>query len=241
MKNKKNFTFYGLVILGAVLTVPIAFIILNNFSDRSDVFKASCITGVFVLLSAVIILIYKYIFDVPMEVITQDKTVTELDRKRYWLLGYKKKQQFTTGIMKRLLKDIDQVMEQIEIFNRRKAVFGSLLGDMQEEQGGAIADMAVLVEEALDYNTDKIIDRIKIFDDKLQVFIVEQNLEYMEEYIGKNNQALMEFEKLITEISGMGDSTREVDISRLSDIIHAMKSLREKEGSEVEDLKKKYQ
>jgi len=241
MKNKKNLTLYGLVILSGILTIPIAFIIIKNFSNSSDVIKALFITAVFVVLAAAIILIYRQVFDVPIDVITQDKEVTKLGRKKYWFTAYIRKQRFSSSYMKRLYRSINRNIEQIESFYRRKDVFSSLLEELQGEQSGAIADMAALVENSLDFNSDKIIDRIKIFDDKLQVFLVEQNLEYIEEYINKNDQVLMEFEKLITEVSGMSGSESEVDISKLTDIITAMQNLRRNEDSQLEDLKKKYQ
>jgi len=241
MKNKKNLTLYGLVILAGLLTIPIAFIIIQNFSNSSDVVKALFITAVFVVLAAAIILIYRQVFDVPIDVITQDKEVTKLGRKKYWFTAYIRKQRFSSNYMKRLYRSINRNIEQIESFYRRKDVFSSLLEELQGEQSGAIADMAALVENSLDFNSDKIIDRIKIFDDKLQVFLVEQNLEYIEEYINKNDQVLMEFEKLITEVSGMSGAESEVDISKLTDIITAMQNLRRNEDSQLEDLKKKYQ
>ncbi len=241
MKNKKNLTLYGLVILAGILTIPIAFIIIKNFSNSSDVIKALFITAVFVVLAAAIVLIYRQVFDVPIDVLTQDKEVTKLGRKKYWFTAYIRKQRFSSSYMKRLYRSINRNIEQIESFYRRKDVFSSLLEELQGEQSGAIADMAALVENSLDFNSDKIIDRIKIFDDKLQVFLVEQNLEYIEEYINKNDQVLMEFEKLITEVSGMSGPESEVDISKLTDIITAMQNLRRNEDSQLEDLKKKYQ
>lgn len=241
MKNKKNLTLYGLVILSGILTIPIAFIIIQNFSNSSDVIKALFITAVFVVLAAAIVLIYRQVFDVPIDVLTQDKEVTKLGRKKYWFTTYIRKQRFSSSYMKRLYRSINRNIEQIESFYRRKDVFSSLLEELQGEQSGAIADMAALVENSLDFNSDKIIDRIKIFDDKLQVFLVEQNLEYIEEYINKNDQVLMEFEKLITEVSGMSGPESEVDISKLTDIITAMQNLRRNEDSQLEDLKKKYQ
>ncbi len=143
--------------------------------------------------------------------------------------------------MRRLLTGINRIIEQIDTFYRRREVFLSLIRDAQAEQGGAITDMSDLVENAMDHNTDKIIDRIKIFDGRLQEFIVEQNLGYLEEYMKKNDMVLLEFEKLITEASSLGDSAKEVDISKLTDIVQALESLRGKEVSELEDLEKKYQ
>lgn len=241
MKNKRNKTFYGLILLGAVLTIPIAYIILNRLSGSSDILKAALITVIFVVLTAAILLIYRKIFEVPLEVLTQDKEMTELIKKKYWLLSYRKKEQFNGNYMRRLLTGINRIIEQIDTFYRRREVFLSLIRDAQAEQGGAITDMSDLVENAMDHNTDKIMDRIKIFDGRLQEFIVEQNLGYLEEYMKKNDMVLLEFEKLITEASSLGDSAKEVDISKLTDIVQALERLRGKEVSELEDLEKKYQ
>jgi len=240
MKNNKNYTLYGLVILGALLTVPIAFIIMNKFSEKPNFIKAFLITIIFLVLTGAIVLIYRNTFGVSIDEITQSNKLTALNKKLYWLVDYKKKYSFKSNAMKRLLYDIDRVITQGENFERRKEVFLGLLDADQLEKGDAVGELSQTVENALDFYTDKIIDRIKIFDDKVQVDIVNQNLEYIENYVEKNDVVLSDFEKLIAEVSSMGDVKEEADMSRLTDIIQAMESLRAEKKGDIEDLKEKY-
>jgi predicted metal-binding protein len=51
---------------------------------------------------------------------------------------------------------------------------------------------------------------------------------------------MMEFEKLITETSRMGEVQDEVDTSKLKDVVEAMQKLRTDREDEIDDLAKKY-
>ncbi len=240
MKNNKNYTLYWMVVLGALLTVPIAFIIIKRFTDTSDFLKALFITIIFLIITGAIAALYRRIFGVTIDEIAQSKKVTELDKKLYWLLSYIRKQSNTSNSMQKLLLHTDKVIAQIENFNRRKEVFIRLLDTEQLEKGDALGELANTVENALDFNVDKVINRINIFDDKLQGDIINQNLEYIQRYVNKNEIILTDFEKLITEVSSMGDASGEIDVSRLTDIIYAMESLRTEKDDEIDSLIKKY-
>lgn len=240
MKNKKNYTLYWLVLLGGVLTIPIAIIIMKKLAYTSPAIKAFYITVIFFILTGAFVFIYRRVFGVSINEITQSSVVTELDKKLYWLLDYKKKHYSSSSAMKRLLSAIDKVINQAEIFGRRKEVFLSLLDSEQLEKGDAVGEVAHIVENALDFNTDKIIDRIRIFDDKVQIDIVSRNLEYIENYVNKNDMVLADFEKLLAEVSSMGDTKEDADLTRLKDIIRAMESLRTDKKEEIDDLKEKY-
>lgn len=241
MKKNKNFTLYWMVVLGALLTVPIAFIIIKKFADMSVFLKTLLITIIFLIITGAITILYNRIFGVTIDEIAQSKKVTELDKKLYWLLSYIKKHNNTSKSMQRLLQNVDKVMAQIENFNRRKEVFLGLLDTEQQEKGDALSELVDTVEDALDFNVDKVINRITIFDDKVQVSIINQNLEYIERYVNKNEIILIDFEKLIAEVSSMGDASEEIDISKLTDILKAMESLRTDKDDEMDSLIKKYE
>ncbi|MGB8451829.1 MAG: hypothetical protein WCD89_05790 [Anaerocolumna sp.] len=241
MKKNKNFTLYWLVILGALLTVPIAFVIIKRFTDTSDFLKALLITIIFLIITGAITIMYNRIFGVTIDEIAQSKKVTELDKKLYWLLAYTKKHNNASKSMQRLRLNIDKAITQIEIINRRKEVFLGLLDSEQREKGDALSELVNTVEDALDFNIDKVIDRINIFDDKVQVSIINRNLEYIERYVDKNETILFDFEKLIAEVSSMGDASEEIDISKLTDMIQAMESLRTEKDDEMDSLLKKYE
>jgi hypothetical protein len=241
MKNNKNFTLYWMAALGALLTVPIGIIILKNFTEMSVFLKTLCITVIFLVITGAITFLYRQVFGVTMDEIAQSKKVTELDKKLYWLLSYIKKQNNTGKSMQRLLLNVNQIIVQIENFNRRKEVYVNLLDPEQQENGEALMELLGTVEDALDFNTDKIINRIRIFDDKVQISIINRNLEYIENYKVRNEAILTDFERLIAEVSGMSDTSEEFDISKLTDIIQALENLRTEKDDEMDSLYKKYE
>ncbi len=241
MKNNKNFTLYWMAALGALLTVPIGIIILKNFTEMSVFLKTLCITVIFLVITGAITFLYRQVFGVTMDEIAQSKKVTELDKKLYWLLSYIKKQNNTGKSMQRLLLNVNQIIIQIENFNRRKEVYVNLLDPEQQENGEALMELLGTVEDALDFNTDKIINRIRIFDDKVQISIINRNLEYIENYKVRNEAILTDFERLIAEVSGMSDTSEEFDISKLTDIIQALENLRTEKDDEMDSLYKKYE
>lgn len=239
MKNKRNLTLYWMIAVGALLTVPMAFIILRRFAESSNLFKAVLITVVFVVITGAINLLYVRIFNVTIDEISQTTKVTELDKKQYWLINYLKKSRQMSKPMQRLFIKVRKVIAQTENYERRKEVYLGLLDESQSERGNSLYELTGMVEKALNSNVDRIINRINIFDDKVQTSIVEKNLEYIEEYVNKNENLLIEFEKLITEVSSMGNGSEE-DLSKLTDIIQAMKSLRTEKDEDMEELIKKY-
>ncbi len=241
MKNNKNFTLYWMAALGALLTVPIGIIILKNFTEMSVFLKTLYITVIFLVITGAITFLYRQIFGVTIDEIAQSKKVTELDKKLYWLLSYIKKQNNTVKSMQRLLLNVNQIIVQIENFNRRKEVYVNLLDPEQQENGAALMELLDTVEDALDFNTDKIINRIRIFDDKVQISIINRNLEYIENYKVRNEAILTDFERLIAEVSGMSDTSEEFDISKLTDIIQALENLRTEKDDEMDSLYKKYE
>ncbi len=241
MKNNKNFTLYWMAALGALLTVPIGIIILKNFTEMSVFLKTLYITVIFLVITGAITFLYRQIFGVTIDEIAQSKKVTELDKKLYWLLSYIKKQNNTVKSMQRLLINVNQIIVQIENFNRRKEVYVNLLDPEQQENGAALMELLGTVEDALDFNTDKIINRIRIFDDKVQISIINRNLEYIENYKARNEAILTDFERLIAEVSGMSDTSEEFDISKLTDIIQALENLRTEKDDEMDSLYKKYE
>lgn len=241
MKNNRNHTIYWIVILGALLTVPVAFVVLSKSSDSSDFFKAIFITVIFFVITGAIALLYNRIFGVTMHEITERKNLSELDKSLNWLQGYPRKQNSNSSSMKRLYQSVFRVCAQIENFGRRKEVYIKLLDEAQLDSGNSLSQLIHTIENALVIHINRIINRIEIFDDKVQPSIVSENLEYVEAYVEKNEVVLLNFEKLIAQVSSMGDIAEEEDISKLTDIIEAMESIRADKDDEMEDLVKKYQ
>ncbi|MDF2803465.1 MAG: hypothetical protein K0S61_3368 [Anaerocolumna sp.] len=239
MKSNKNLTLYKIILAGVLLTIPIAYLIISKFTNSSNFYKAFLITAVFVVITVAINILYVRIFNVSMDEISQNTKVTELDKKQYWLMDYLKRNRHMSKPMQRLITNVQKVIAQTENYERRKVVYISLLDESQRERGNSLWELIATVEKALNNNVDKIINRINIFDDKVQVSIVEKNLEYIEDYLDKNENLLINFEKLITEVSSMSNGAED-DLSKLTDIINAMESLRTEKDEDITQLINKY-
>ncbi|MDF2539517.1 MAG: hypothetical protein K0S76_2538 [Herbinix sp.] len=235
MRNNKNYTLYWMTGISAVLTVPIAAIIIKNI-HTDNVVKAALIMAVFLVLLIATMLLYKYIFGVTVQEITQDSKVTELDRLTYTLVDYRKKYSNL-----QIMRCLDTVLDQIQRFKRRRNVMLEVLGiDPDSKDSSAFVDLVQTVEDALTYHVEKILNRTAIFDDAGIPDIIRQNITYIDEQLMKNNEILLEFETLITETSRMGEVNEEKDISRLRDVVNAMQSLRTQQEDDIDILTKKY-
>lgn len=232
-KRNKNYTLYWMTGISALLTIPIALIILKSV-QAGILEKSGMIMAVFLVLLIAIMLLYKNIFGVSVQEITNEDKVTELDR-----LSFKLEDERKTYRNLQLRKCIDRVTEQIQRFKRRKKVMLEL-SDTDSEDQGALGDLVNTVEEALLANIDRLVKRVEIFDDQGIPDTIRRNIGFIEEQIHKNEEILMEFETLITETSRMGEAREEKDISKLWDVVNAMKSLRTDEEESVDELAKKY-
>ena len=235
-KNRnKNYTLYWMMGISAVLTVPISVIIIKKV-QAGNVEKTVFIMAVFLVLFFAIMLLYRNIFGVTVQEITQEEKVTELDRLNYVLLEQRKKHSHL-----QVRKNIDIILEQIQRFKRRKNIMFEVAGEeLCGADGGALGDLVQNVEDALVYNFSRLTNNIEIFDDQGMSEVTVQSLRYIEELVHKNNEILMEFETLITETSRMGETHQDKDISKLKDVVNAMQSLRTNRN-DIDDLAKKYE
>lgn len=231
----KNYTMYWIGGISTVLTVPIAAMIIKEM-QVGNLIKTILIVSTFVFLMTAITLLYKLVFGVSVQEITREDKVTQLDRLGFQLTENRKKH--TNAQIRR---DIDIALEQIKRFKRRKDVMLKVTGEeIGSNDIGALGNLVQSVEDALAVDIQKIINRIEIFDDYAVPDVLKQNIQYIEDQLFKINEAMMEFEKLITETSRMGEVQDEVDISKLKDVVEAMQRLRTDREDEIDDLTKKY-
>jgi hypothetical protein len=238
MKNNrnKNFTLYWMTAISAVLTVPIAMIILKKIQS-GVIQKTIMIMAVFMILLIAIMILYKYIFGVSVQEITQEEKVTELDRLNFRLAESRKEHHHV-----QLRRCIDITGEQIQRFKRRKNVMFQVSGtEPGTQDSSSFSDLVQTVEDAIVIYVQRILHRVEIFDDNGLADINRQHINYLEEQIHKINDILLEFETLITETSRMGEFHEEKDISKLRDVVNAMKSLRTEQEDEMDTLSKKYE
>lgn len=235
MRKNKNNTLYVLTGICAVLTVPIAAVIINKV-QAGMVTKTIMIMIVFLVLLVAVLLLYKMIYGVSVQEIAQEEKATELDRLHFSLTECRKSHNNP-----QLIRCIDIVGEQILTFKRRSTVLLQITGNEAEtENSGAITSIVQMVEEALTHNVERLLNRAKIFDDRGNRESITQNIGYIEKLLFDNNEVLTDFEKLITEASQLNEEQDSMDRSKLQDVIDAMQSLHKNREDEIDELAKKY-
>lgn len=71
---------------------------------------------------------------------------------------------------------------------------------------------------------------------------LQENVTYIREKVNKNEQILLAYDHLMTEISRINDSEEENDLSKINDMVSALKKLRTASSEDpIEDLIGKYQ
>jgi hypothetical protein len=233
-KQNKNYTLYWMAGISLILSIPIDIIIVRNV-QADNIVKSVMIMIVFLVLLFAVMLLYKYIFGVSVQEITQEEKVSEIDRLFFKLTDCSK--QYSNQKINQCMK---MACEQLQRFKRRKNVMLHVAGIDNQKDGSALEDLVQIVEDALLVYVERVIKRIEIFDDQGVPEIVNQNIKYIEEQLRKTDELLIDFETLITETSHMGETQEEKDISKLKDVVNAMKSLRTDQKDEIELLAEKY-
>ncbi len=232
--HNKNYMMYWFTGISAIMTIPAAIIIFQNMNGGS-LTKTIAIMATFLILLIAITLLYKFIFGVSVQEITSEEKITELDRIVDEIASYARRYRNP-----QLLRNIEIATSQTQKFKKRKSVLIQIAGG-EEEGASAITNIIQTVEDALVGNLERISNRIEIFDDEGIPEIVRKNIEYINELLWKNNDILLDFENLITEMSRSTEVNEEKDINKLKDMVNAMKSLRSSDDDNLNDLKKKYE
>lgn len=234
--RKRNYTLYWMAGISIVLTIPVCVIIIRRV-QAGNLTKTFMIMAVFLILLIAIMILYRNIFGVTMQEITQEDKVTPLGRQSYELSEFSRKYRNP-----QIRKCIEMVIEQIKQFQRRKDVLLQVAASQfDSNDSGTMDDLVQTVEDAIVVNIERLINRVEIFDDQGMPEVIRQNIGYIEELIQKDNEILMEFETLITETSRMGEVCEEKDISKLRDVVNAMQSLRSDQEDEINELSRKYE
>lgn len=234
MKQNKNFTMYWMIGVSAILTIPLAVILYNRVQLDSLAITA-IIMGIFLVLFFSIMVLYKSIFKVSVQEITQEDKVTELDSLYYHL-----EDQIKLFRNEKLVSRIKRLLNQIQIFKRRKKVLSQLIDVKMDMKGdSSLSGLIPAVEKAMMVNVQMFKNRLEIFDEYGLPENIIKNIDFMEEQLIKNNNILNDFETLITEISRMNEIKVDSDMTRLKDVVNAMQSLRS-EDDEMDELAKKY-
>lgn len=233
-QQNKNYTMYWFAAISGVMTLPAAIIIFINV-DAGNLVKTIAIMSTYLMILLAIIILYKFIFGVSVQEITSEEKLTRLDQLEDEIEKYTR--QFKNP---QLIRDIQIARKQILNFKKRKKV---LLQVANEDGSGinAITNIIQTVEDALIANTERFANRLEIFDDEGIPKVIKDNIEYLNEQLWKNNDILLDFEALITEISSSTEDKEDQNTEKLKDMVNAMKNLRSDHKDDINDLAKKYE
>lgn len=152
---------------------------------------------------------------------------------------------------------IDEAIDQIERIGRKHVSLEKLLYQKFKKNDSATTGYKDVIKDAntlLFKNIKRLITLVSIFDQqeyddlmkrygsipatKKQLY--DENDHYVKSLMWTNEEILLNYDKLISEISKIGDTSEadEINLRRISDIISNMKTLRTNEN---DDLMKKYE
>lgn len=163
------------------------------------------------------------------------------------------------------VNDVSTAMDQVQRLERkRKSLREILFQKCQAQQGELLGFQQVIddSEKLFIENVKRMLSRMSIFDQqeyealknrghmnisqeaygaKQRMF--QEHFAYIKQQIEKNEAILLEFDRLLTEISKIGDEDMadEETMESIRDVIQGMKELHNNEDQELEQLQKKYE
>lgn len=160
-------------------------------------------------------------------------------------------------------RDVDTAKDQVNRLVRKMASLKEILFQKCQAQQGELLGFQKVIEdcEIMTYeNVKRILSRMAIFDQreyenlqhgrlnvsvntleaKRQIFA--EHFAYIKQQLEKNEEILLEFDRLLMEVSKIGDkeTADEDTMNGIRDVIHGMKQLHNEEQGEMEDLEQKY-
>lgn len=211
-----------------IITVCLAFgdIILFSpgiygltFGTQPIAFCISVVVNIIILLGEIIFLANsntaKYGYDLEkLKDVNDYKTALES--------CYSKKSPFA--------KEIEKAILQITSMDKKNKVLNELLEQNNKEHYTALTDLGGQASTFLVNNVKKILNRIAIFDADMDDSLLEEHKKYIQKLIVSNENILKEFNKLLTEVSQLDDTSNDDTLSNvLSDMTNSLKTLRGEE------------
>lgn len=217
---------------------------LGLMTDKSETFKYSI--GLTILIMSIISFFYVNYKLINLSEIKHDFNINNLDEPKDYLhtlefLKSKNKDIF--------IEEINTAIEQIKRLERKNDSFKEMFFQkFQEESNGDDFGFEAIMNdtnELLFKNMDKLINMITVFDCTEYVSLLSQrhkghissekldlmkeSIDYVKDTIKKNEQILLNEDKLILEMSKIGDNEEddETNLQRINDIVSSMKELRQ--------------
>ena len=123
--------------------------------------------------------------------------------------------------------DVKKALFQLDSMTRKRLVLTEILEQNNQEHFTALTDLGEQSANFLFNNVRKILNRIAIFDSDINTSLEEEHKKYIQKLLNSNENMLIEFNKLLTEVSQMDDTSSDDTLSKvLNDMTNSLKALR---------------
>ena len=124
-------------------------------------------------------------------------------------------------------EEIKQSLTQLDSITRKKSVLNELLEQNNQEHFTALIDLGDQATNFLFNNIRKILNRIAIFDSDISNSLENEHKTYIQKLLKSNESILVEFNKLLTEVSQMDNTASDDTLKNvLSDMTSSLKAIR---------------
>lgn len=155
-------------------------------------------------------------------------------------------------------------IDQVKTLQRKKKAMSEVLFqqcNVRENEESGYEDVIQEAEQLLYGNIRHMLSRISIFDEQgyqqllqrgsqggtrgasyiEQKKLFEEHIRYVDQQVEKNDGILLEFDRLLTEISKLSDAQDDQVLENMKDVVAGMKVLNSNTDNELSQLEKKYQ
>ena len=124
-------------------------------------------------------------------------------------------------------EEVKEAISQLTSMTRKKQVLTEILEQNNQEHFTALTDLGEQSTSFLYNNIRKILNRISIFDSDINSSLENEHKLYIKKLLDSNENMLIEFNKLLTEVSQMDDTSSDDTLSKvLNDMTNSLKTLR---------------
>lgn len=124
-------------------------------------------------------------------------------------------------------KEIKQAIDQVTSVDKKNRVLTEILTQNNKEHYTALTDLGEQATSFLVNNVRKMLNRMAIYDADMGENLLGEHKAYIDKLIVSNENILTEFNKLLTEVSQLDDTSTDDTLSNvLSDMTNSLKMLR---------------
>lgn len=186
-------------------------------------FSSNAILFCLIILINVVFLVLEYVFMTHSTIAKYgydlDKLKDENDYKEALESKLDKKSPF--------YNEVTQALTELDSMTKKKKVLAELLEQNNQEHFTALTDLGNQATNFLFNNIRKILNRIAIFDSDIKGSLENEHKVYIKKLLDSNEEILIEFNKLLTEVSQMDNTASDDTLSKiLNDMTNSLKTLR---------------